>query len=176
MAVITPVDVFTRRFRGYDDPRYPTGIWVAQGISTGDASGGDNTFQANFNSSVQPLNSQFYNLEQLSIGGSTTVATVAILVANFDTLSPTALAQTYSVDLRATQDAGIFALTPQSIEAMRGLWLGQQSVRGTTQGIAITVENNDLEILRVTLQGYIWSARSINADGGPQRPPSRMFR
>lgn len=176
MAVVTVVNVVNRRFRGYDDPRYPTGIWLGQGITTGDASGGDNTLQLQFGSIGQVRNSQFYNLEQVSIGGSTTVATVAITMGNFDNVVTASLVSTYSADLRATQDAGIFALTPQSIEGLRGLYIGQQSVEGTALAIAITVENNDLEVIRATLQGYIWSARSINADGGPQRPPSRLFR
>ena len=173
MTTIAVLDVAHLRYRGYDEPQFPTGIWRVHGSNTGDATGGQNTIQCDFSKSSQPFNSQLYSLEQLMLGHSVAAQGVEVALANFEVSLISAI---YTANIVANEGTTPAAISAESLNAFRGLWLGQAVNRSTAQNIRFTIDNGNGEIFRVLAYGYVWSARSINAPGGPQRPPSGLFR
>jgi len=178
MSVIATRAIRARLFSGYEDPRYPTGMWTASRAVTGDGTGGDMSVQINFALATELRNSQYYSLEELTIfQGAVGDDIGELLIANFDIGSVPTVgdARVYSLTLLANQ-AGGGALTPAESLFFQGLMIGRQANPNTATSISFTIDNVDLRVLTMTLGGYVWSARSTAIPGGPQRPPTGIYR
>lgn len=171
MAIVNVTDIEYRKFSGFVDTRYPTGYWEGQGTVTGDASGGDMTAQIDFSKAAGLRDSQYYSLEEFMAFPSTAGGGVmSILVTNFGLGT-----RRYSATLVAGQ-GGVSAFTWGDIAGIYGLFLGQQRVVNTATGLSFTLDNVDGTVVTVLIGGYVWSARSTSVAGGPQRPPTGLYR
>jgi len=175
MAVITVSDVFSRPFSGYEDARYPSGFWRASAFSTGDGTGGDHTLQFDFNKATSDFNSQFYSLESIMVAMPVASDFIMdMLIANFDRTQGVTN-RDYNLNLFGNERT-VAALSADGLEGLKGLFLGQQTDRNSAQSISLTVDNGDGEIITALLEGYIWGVRSMAVSGGPQRPPTGLYR
>jgi len=175
MAVINVFPVRDRPFAGYLEASLPIGIWRVSGASVGDASGGDNTIQFNFQDGVeQRFNSNLYSLEQTSLIHSTGGQIVEMVVSNMDNFQPGSIAPRYAIRIIATET--LAAIDPESFNAIRGLILGQSIFPNTVSAVSLSIDNGNGENFEAIMQGYLWSARSINVPGGPRRPANGLFR
>ncbi len=171
MSVIGETDIEYRKFSGFDEPQWPSGYWVGQGAVTGDATGGDMTMQITFNPVTALFNSQYYSLEQMFVNQvSQNSDIMGMLMANFDRGSAL-----YHLSLVGTQSAQGNLELGDALN-MRGLFLGQQRSPNSAQSISLTLDNVDGIVLTAKLEGYVWSARSTSVPGGPQRPPTGLYR
>jgi len=180
---VTVTGVFrydVRPYSGYSDPGLPVAAYVAQAGLAGDASGGTAVLNFIFMGEQEEQITELFNLEQISIDtDSATVENILMETVNMDTLARNRAASPQkwhlsTVALPATGDSAL------PVEQMAGfpLWLGAPNllaVSGTAQ-LRFRFNNADLRLYAITIQGYIWSARSILAEGGPRRPAEGLFR
>lgn len=175
MAVITVFDIEYRKFSGWDEPQFPSGFWRGGGLSLGDATGGDNTVQINFATGGSQFNSQYYSLEQLMVNvPGTGGVNVGIQISNLD-LFPGITSYNYTVILDGNE-GNTESLAGRELPGFRGLWLGQQFTPNSSAAISFSLDNTNAEIFLVAAQGYVWGARSTGVPGGPQRPPTGLYR
>lgn len=178
MSIITQQVVEHRRFSGYDDPRYPLGSWFAEVQATGDASGDINELDIVFTlQSAAGLNSNMYSLEFFSTSTSDAAERFAVIrTINIGGPSTAGLDHAFSIATRRG-DASL-ALSPVTPEALNIVpwFLGSQRVLGVTSLIAIQGNNVLGLVRRFAAEGYYWGARSVLANGGPQRPPTGLYR
>lgn len=175
MAIIAVGDIFSRIFSGYEDPRYPSGYWLGEAAVVGDGSGGDMTNQIDFAKSTGQTNSQFYSLEELAVFQSTaTVDVIDMLIANFD-LGPTLTGFRYTLPLVVNQGTGA-GLVPSEANGLLGKFLGRQSNPNTALSLSFILDNVSGTTFSVRVGGYIWDARSTAVPGGPQKPPTGLYR
>lgn len=172
MAIVGITDVRARKFSGYEDPRYPTGYHRTDFSVIGDATGGLAIAQLDFAKVSELRNSQYYSLDELRIVmfvGAIHIAEMEIF--NFDSLVTTR----WSLAL-AVSDTGFASMSLQELGQATGIFLGQQEGPLAATAIQISVTNINGVLLRAMAGGYIWSARSTSVEGGPQRPPTGLYR
>ena len=179
MSVIVDAAVVPRMWRGWDDPSYPVGAYIANGVLIGDASGGVMQVNFPFKFEAAPADGRFYNIEQISaFAAGPPVASLEafIRVISFETLGPFVIGER-QYHFRITQNlplsnAGVdFPPMP--------LFLGQTS-RLTAGSIAfshlqIGTANLNLTAWSVDIQGYIWEPRSVLSEGGLKRPADNLY-
>ena len=181
MSVIVDAPVVPRMWRGWDDPSYPVGAYIANGVLIGDATGG--TMQVNFPFKFEaaPADGRFYNIEQISafVAGLALSPAISgfIRVISFETLGPFVIGERqyrFLIEENLPLSSAGFDFPPMP------LFLGQSS-RLTAGSIAfshlqIGTANLNLSVLSVDIQGYIWEARSIlSAEGGLKRPADALY-
>lgn len=175
MSVVSQQDVFYRRFSGYQDPRFPEGYWFARGTVTGDATGGVMALDLVFTAAaITSLNSRIYSLEQLSLTqGDNTDRTYELRGLNMTGL-PLAFTHNYAIEVRGLPGGG-GALDLRELAGLP-LFLGSQNEVGTTQSVSLIIDNVNGLTYRAEGEGYWWGPRSVLIDGGPQRPPTGLYR
>ena len=124
-------------------------------------------------STAAALDSQLYNLEQLDIR-STAASDVDVMLRVLVMDPPMLSDRRIGFTLGNLTGLGR-GITPTDQRGLRGLWFGTPAQIGTSGLVAIQMVNQDTHTLHVSAQGYIWGARSVMADGGPQRPPSSLY-
>ena len=177
MTVIFNTHVRRLAYRGWDDPRYPLGIWWGSGTVVGDASSGFQGVRINVHTEAQALDGLIYNLEQFSVLISEATARDGYL--RTIGLAPQA-------GLPAFDRAWHLRFEPLSGLSNTGVANQRMQLPlllGTTRGGASAI--GALEIATVNLTaanslsasalGFVWGPRSVLADGGPQRPPGAIF-
>ncbi len=178
MTVLAVQGVEYRRFNGYRDPRYPEGMWMGGMTVTGDATGGLMVATLHFNVATDVISSRIFSLE--AIGGSNgTVANVdaALEVVNLGgplSLAPLGFRRIYRVFFRGVTSFGA-ALELGGLSFMP-LFLGAQQEVTVTSQIALSKPNVDLQVQTFEAEGYWWGPRSVLQEGGPQRPPTGLYR
>jgi len=178
LSIVGQVNVESRRYSGWEDPRYPIGFWQASLQVTGDGTGGflaiDLIFQqANGGARV---NSQMYSVERFAASGSeATNRVVQLRSSNMGGPAPTSFQQRYALLL---EDAGatIGSASRPDSQAICPWFLGSQRLAGITTGISLLTANIDTITFEFEAEGYRWSPRSVLVDGGPQRPPTGLYR
>lgn len=176
MSVATNFRTEVRPYSGYDAPALPVGAWIAQGVITGDASGGASQMNFLFQFGNNPLNSQLYSLEQFTAESNSANTEQG----DFETINMDRL--TSQLVLPVTRQA--FTITADAIGSavaslgdMAGLpfWLGGPNVANLECGLRFQFQNTNTRVHTVSCQGYIWGPRSMLAEGGPQRPLNGFF-
>ena len=175
MSIIEVTDIASRKFSGYEEPQYPSGMWVAHAIVTGNATGGDMTVQINIIPAASFRDSQYYSLEQFMA----TIDVAAsqngrLLMSNLD-LGGSVSGQLYTLPLLLNSSGGA-SLRPSDIQSWLPLFLGQQSSFNSATSLSFSLDNDDGQIVMVQAQGYIWGPRSTAVPGGPQRPPTGLYK
>jgi len=177
VSVATEQPVELRRFSGYDDPRYPSGSWHVRVLALGDATGGTITLGAILALAGSPaLSSLIFSLEQHAL--STTVGTTRFYRLFTDNMSgPSNAALVVDYVEQVVGVGGVArAATAGSTLVREPLFLGSQRFQGITSALRVAIVNDDAIVHLFTAQGYYWTARSVLVDGGPQRPPTGLYR
>jgi len=176
MTVSISESIHPRPWRGYDDPGLPVGMYFAQSAVTGDASGGDMIVFFDFKGEGEPVSGRFYNLEQINIFHSDITQQTGHMVANnFETLGPVGLVNRQWRFLLQDNANGVSAVNAAQSERLP-LFLGSVApVASLAATLEVGVDNIDLTSLVVTIQGYIWEPRSIQAEGGLRRPIDSLY-
>lgn len=173
MAVITEFPVVVREFSGFDDPRYPSGYWAAAGVVIGDATGGTMTAQLNYARATELRNSQYYSLEQFQAWRDFENAEVGQLA--FSNFQGPSTNRFFGVAFVATA-VGLSLILGGDLLPLQPLWLGRQADPNTSSALALILTNTDTVVVNVRAEGYIWGPRSVAVPGGPQRPPTGLYR
>lgn len=177
MALVGQIVVESRRYSGWVDPRFPIGFWQAALSVTGDATGGllaiDLVFQSAF---PVFLNSQMYSVERLGVvildGVSRSVNVEAVNMAG---PANQPFLQRYSFNTDVTTGLGRTSIRANQLGILPW-FLGSQREAGTTASLSLVTDNVDTIAYTFEAEGYRWSARSVLIDGGPQRPPTGLYR
>lgn len=176
MSIVTQADVHYRRFNGYLDPRYPQGHWFAKLNLTGDASGGVMQAGLVFTRVAQARNSRLYSLEQVSLFSNNNGTPRPGRLFTTNMVGPPLFSLEHRQIINTGADAEGASSTVQATDlAFLPLFLGSQNAQGTTSELALTFANADGVVHALEAEGYWWGARSVLADGGPQRPPTGLY-
>jgi len=168
------VDV--RPYSGSVDPGFPQASYIAQASVVGDASGGQINISFLFQRFGDAQVSEMFNLEQLAMDSSVdNILDVTMRLFAMDTLAPQrdAFGQIWSLTLDGTAGNAGSALAEKGPRLP--LWFGAPNREEGNGGLRFIMNNTDLELYAVTIQGYMWGPRSVMAPGGPQRPLGSLW-
>jgi len=178
LAIVLQIQVEDRRFSGWLDPRYPIGFWQAALTLTGDVSGGALGIDLLFQTANGParLNSQMYSVERLGIRSSSFAnRDVRVGALNMGGPRNEGFNQEYAFRLEAIAGPDDGALLGADL-AFLPWFLGSQRTAGITAALSLSADNINGESYTFEAEGYRWSPRSVLVDGGPQRPPTGIYR
>lgn len=176
MTVSVTDSISIRLWRGYDDPGLPVGMWFAQNAVTGDVTGGDMVVIFVFKPEGDPVSGRFFNIEQMEAHQSNAATHIgALQVTNFETLGPVGLVnRQWRFELENNSN-GVAAMNNQ-LYLPFPLFLGAVApVASLAAQVEVSVDNVNVTSLVVTLQGYIWEPRSVQAEGGLRRPVDSLY-
>jgi len=174
MSITAVFPVLQRPWKGYDDPGLPVGMWIAQGLVTGDASGGSQRINFTFKGEGEPLGARFYNLEQME--AHSTLATTfgsALVLEGFDIISAAGLINR-RIAIELISD-GITDAEMLTAGIRLPLFLGRPQLVDIASAIVYERNNVLNEATAFTAQGYIWEPRSLLQDGGLRRPLDSLY-
>lgn len=177
MTVTAKLHVSQRPWRGYLDPGLPVGMYIASGTVLGDGSGGNEVIQFIFRGEGNSVTGRFYNIEQLEVMRASTVAQNGFLESfNFESVGATGLVN-YERHLRVEVDEDNFGTAlDQSTGPKMPLFLGSAQALADLEAQVNVGFKNGLNItLAASIQGYIWEARSVMAEGGLRRPADSLY-
>jgi len=159
------------------DPALPTGVWQADVISPGDASGGSNTADVLF-SEAGVFDDGFYSLEQIADQDDDSTARIRQLVfANQQNVTDPATPITSLL-----QGAGLGGTANTSGWQGRDLaflpyFIGAGPIAAT--GLQLFVRfrtiNVDTVTYRIHAWGYRWGPGAWSSPTGPRRPANSIF-
>lgn len=171
MSVLAELASRRRAFPGYQDPRYPLYIWVGQTVVVGDATGGTRVASIILATGLGPKVSLLWSLEQLSVLDSDNVSKNSDLTfSGMDELLGTQITKLTIVDGITTA-----SLSPRETPSLP-LYMGAHADQSIAAALTLTTTNVDAAVLVLAAQGYVWGSRSRSIPGGPQRPPTGLFR
>jgi len=176
VPVVTAQPVSYRRYQGYADPRFPEGFWFSKVTATGDASGNPMTLTHILADGSNPLSSRIWSLEQVALRVSVAQARQDII--RMGGLRDPTLTGTLQVEWilqRIAPDVGAFSGWQARDMAFLPVHLGGQRVGGTSAFVEVDTINENGAVHVFYATGYWWGARSVLADGGPQRPLTGIF-
>jgi len=176
VTVSTSDSIRIRPWRGYDDPGLPVGMYVAQGATLGDASGGDRIIFFDFKGEGNPVSGRLFNIEQINVIATGATAQVGHMVANnWESVSAVGLINRQWRFNLVNNNNGFAAMDEREYLPMP-LFLGAVApIPSLAADIEIGTDNEDGDTLLATIQGYIWEARSIQAPGGLRRPTDSLY-
>jgi len=176
-VTVSVTDLITPRpWRGYDDPGLPVGMYFAQNAVTGNASGGDMIVFFTFKEEGGPITGRFYNVEQYNVFHSASAGKSGHMVAtNWESVSPAGLVnRQWRYELAANADGG--SAEKGDVYIPMPLFLGAAApLVDLKSTLEFGIDNVDLTSLVVSIQGYIWEARSMQAEGGLRRPADSLY-
>lgn len=177
MAIAFLTHVEYRPWRGFEDPALPAGFWVADGVDTGDATGGLHTIDHIFRAAGDPLSGRLFSMDSMTVTvGTATSFDAVLVVTGFDWLAipnRRVSSRSYSVHIVTNTVAG----APRYNRTPRNLFLGPMSgqVGISSSSISLAINNVDGQGFSFFAQGYWWDVGAITAPGGPQRPATSLF-
>lgn len=177
MSIAAGIAIESRRYSGWIDPRYPIGYWQGALSLVGNASGGIIGLDLVFQPATSPaLNRQLYSVERFSATQNDgTDLDYSVAAINMGGPSNVGFLHQYAVRMIGRGGGGSGSLAGNDFTFLP-LFLGSQRSPGTTASFTL-VGLNILDVL-VTFEaeGYRWDPRSILVDGGPQRPPTGLYK
>lgn len=177
MSVVANESIRIRLWRGYDDPGLPVGMYFAQNAVTGNASGGNAVVIFIFKGEGDPISGRFFNIEQVNffIGASVSSTICSLTATNFETLGPVGLVNR---QWRFEVEQNGNSVSPMNEQAgfPMPLFLGSAApLASLATQVEFATNNIDITSFVATIQGYIWEARSIQAEGGLRRPVDSLY-
>ena len=172
MTVVGAFRYDVRPYSGYDDPGLPVAAYIAQGALVGDASGGSVIFTFVYQEEQDERITELFNLEQLSIDTNGSGESILMQTVNMDTLSRNRAASPQMARFVTVATVSQSTLNLDTQQSGLPLWLGSPNLNSLSGlgALRFSLGNTDLRLYAITIQGHIWSARSILAQGGPRRP------
>lgn len=176
MSVVGESSIVPRAWRGFDDPSYPVGMYVANFVVIGDVTGGNMTVIFPFKEDGIPASGRLYNIEQISVFTSLNIDPPLqgfIRVLGFDSVGPFIIGErNYRFDILG----GSSVISSGTNFPPMPLFLGHTGrLEGTSSEIQIGTTNVVAVLLSADIQGYIWEPRSILAEGGLKRPADILY-
>jgi len=173
---VTPL---IRPYRGWFDPALPDGFWVVHTSVLGDGSGGVMSVNIRFSSAAQPNVSTLWNLEQVAIAHTNPVAGVArVDFGNMDIhpvgSSTGSLLKLFGATLVDLGTSPGEVATPLDETVITPIFMGAAG-KEVNGDLAFDMDNVNSASMSIFCQGFFWGPDAINAEGGPQRPPSALF-
>lgn len=175
VAVATPI--VQTQMRGYDDPGLPVGTYIAQGAATGDLSGGDLRVDVTYRPESEAVSGRAFNIEQIAchVAGGTNGVSGFIQAQNFGVIRQGTLVTRQWGFVFFSNSGGVQAMAYERIPKLP-IFLGQLSnVLALNSAVVVGLDNIDAATLIVTIEGYIWEARSVMALGGLRRPIEALY-
>jgi len=176
MSVVTLTIPVQRPWRGYDDPGLPVGMWVSQGVVTGDASAGQMAITTVFRPEGARVSGRFFNVEQVEAQISPSNSNgVFFFLADMDTVGDTVMVdRQWGGILASNSSVGI--LRHERLPPLPWfLGAPRRDTGSFSSQFQVGTPNVDLSTWLVTLQGYIWEPRSMMAQGGLRRPIDSLY-
>jgi len=176
MSVGEIVPIVPRLWRGWDTPGYPVGAYIGHVVSVGDLSGGSNIIEFIFKNEQEAANGRFYNLEQVNLFQVTVLTAIGNMqVINFESLGAFAIGT--RIWRYALESDGLISTAVDNYNSLPlPLFLGQSStVFANECEVSFTTPNLNLAVFSVTIQGYVWESRAIQAEGGLRRPADALY-
>lgn len=173
MTVIGVFRYDVRPYSAYADPGLPVASYIAQGGLAGDASGGTVIFDFEYMTEQDELITELFNVEAIEVDTDNAAQdTYLVETVNMDSLSRNRDASKRKWSGITNPSNGSNSAIRMDIALGRPLWLGSPnlSARAGSANLRFSFINTNLRLFAVTIQGYIWSSRSILAEGGPRRP------
>lgn len=176
MTIVSNNNVQQRTWRGYDDPGLPVGMYIAQGLVTGNGTGGQMEVIFQFRNEGSAASGRFYNIEQVECQiSATTTREIFIKATNWDIIGPAGLINR-EWSAQVTNNNNDIAAMATIRQFPLPIFLGITSpVPSLAAQIEVGSVNVDLTALTATIQGYIWEARSVMAEGGLRRPVDSLY-
>lgn len=178
MSVSNDSQVAYRRFSGYTDPRYPEGQWLGSVTVSEDATGGEVIASLIFSEATAFINSRFFTLEEVgfSVQGTNAGGSVAIATDNLGRDGPAAFQHRFVMALVGGTSSLFISPQSRDLPALP-MVLGAMRVplvqtRIFARKANLLAGDDD----RFEAAGYWWGSRSILVDGGPQRPPTGLYK
>lgn len=177
MTVITKVSIKQRQWRGYDDPGLPVGMYWSADSVVGDATGGFQTVQFIFRAEANPLTGRFFNIEQYVVNKGGSDQSGVMKVSNFESVSPSGLINFERQIRLVANSPGDFDLSlSPDLSFSTPIFLGSpDALKDLEAQVNFRFVNVDTEQLVVSIQGYIWEARSVMSEGGLRRPADSLY-
>lgn len=178
MSVFAEAHIDIRPYSAYEDPSLPVASWISQLGIVGDGSGGIARINFLIEREGQVRITELFNLEQIAVDTSSLARIFSLETNDMDNLSPARQVSPQIFAFTTTVTAnGVSAMLPDQYTVLP-IWFGAPEQTGSAQdkGLRVTFNNSDGLLYLVTLQGYMWSPRSILAPGGPRRPVGGLFR
>jgi len=167
-----------QRWNAFAEPAFPAGHWMAHLTIAHDASGGEVIAQIDFQTATAELSSRMFNLENLAVTNLTAAGALPIRIEtrNLETFQR-----------NATFDHGFALIMVDDASSGRGIeprdmaflpwFLGAPREANVAAGLDLRISNNGVgDRTTVVARGYFWEPRSTRAPGGPQRPPTSLYR
>ena len=158
-------------------PGTPIGYWFAALVLTGNASGGTLSIDLLFQSALTGfLNSQMYSVERLAVRTNDAAdRIVSIQAPNMGGPQNLGFSHEYAVLVSQLTNVASSAIRSESLTFLPW-FLGSQRLPAISASVSIVTENTNGTEFKLEAEGYRWSPRSVLIDGGPQRPPTGLYR
>lgn len=161
-----------RPFAGFADPGLPIGHWGARQTVTGNATGGVQTAQVNFSVQGQGGPALYFSVEQLNVFRTDATAQL-ITIELQNMLGPGGIFDSpWNLSLVVDPSTGAIRAPDQVMPLPWFIGTPSQGSQGALQSRGANV---DTVVQTLLVEGYFWSARSINVDGGLRRPLSGLY-
>lgn len=157
------------------DPGLPEGVWRAFGRVTGDATGGTQLLQLDFQKSTQPLSARMWSLEMIAAATSVAVSNFGVSATNLGEVLGQAPFTGTGYSLSMVNSGGAGETIQGRDLAFLPWFLGAPRQKGVAAGLALFVGNALALTLDVWLRGFVWGPRSQTVNGGPRRPVGSVF-
>lgn len=162
MTVTQAAGVVRLPWEGFRASALPIGAWKVDNTGVGDGTGGTFNLRTDFRLTGDAPSGLAYSVEAFACQVTdTSNLNLGVRTAGFDQLMQRGLALTNGISFAAS-DGSKLALP---------WFLGQLQVPNSGgASMSTNMQNTDLKTYTMSAMGYIWSARSIRAEGGYQRP------
>lgn len=152
-------------------------MYIAQGLVTGDATGGNMLLIFNFKDEGSPASGRFYNIEQVEATQSEAIPdkTFFMRAFNWDIIGAAGLINRDWQALLTNTANNVVAMTTFQ-QFPLPIFLGITApVASLAAQLECGVVNVNITTLTVTVQGYIWEPRAVLSEGGLRRPVDSLY-
>lgn len=152
-------------------------MWFSWLTAVGDASGGDQTLIIEFDPlEIANLSGRYFNIEalELSNNNNSQRGPAALHLINFAPVIATAtINRQWTIEI-LLNNLGNNAITLGN-KLVRPIFLGTPVLATVTASIRAVIDNVDTVDTTMWAEGYIWSGRSVMAQGGLRRPQDSLY-
>lgn len=175
MSVITDVPVHYRWWDGYQEPQFPAGLWMARALVVGDLSGGQRIARVQFRTTGSRRSTLYYNLEQVMVSDTEgTAKKMDLSTFNMDPLPAGTLSLPINLTIQLQQATILSNIDTKDYPPLP-IFLGSPAGSIADSQLVLEVANVNAQFFQIGVQGYWWDQRAVGAQGGPQRPLTRLY-
>lgn len=162
-------------FPGYRAPNLPAGMWAGVDAVTGNVSGGTMSVDLIFQPTSQPITGRMFSLEQIAVSSELNSAAAADLSSIALGRASNITFDSLHANMPLVAGSALARIAARDLVAIKGWFLGQQNRNSTEARLRFSTANSDGDTMTFQAEGYWWDVRSLNVEGGPQRPATGMY-